>query len=141
MWPNLQETANLVTFTEEILNGKLHFLCSEINGFWRIPCQKINMYTMVLDIPKSFRNFTVPLGFLIKDRSPGFEGKKITRFHSPNFDDNFQIYWPNFENFKNLFLLIRSYFECTFRTLRRHFFARKNTIKLKMCSIDRKRKF
>ena len=22
------ETANLVTFTEEILNGKLHFLCS-----------------------------------------------------------------------------------------------------------------
>ena len=23
MWPNPQETANLVTFTEEILNGKL----------------------------------------------------------------------------------------------------------------------
>ena len=28
MWPNLQETTNLVTFTEEIVNGKLHFLCS-----------------------------------------------------------------------------------------------------------------
>ena len=28
MWPDPQETANLVTFTEEILNGKLHFLCS-----------------------------------------------------------------------------------------------------------------
>ena len=27
--PNPQETADLVTFTEEILNGKLHFLCSE----------------------------------------------------------------------------------------------------------------
>ena len=26
--PNPQETADLVTFTEEILNGKLHFLCS-----------------------------------------------------------------------------------------------------------------
>ena len=25
---NPQETANLATFTEEILNGKLHFLCS-----------------------------------------------------------------------------------------------------------------
>ena len=25
MWPNLQETAAFVTFTEEILNGKLHF--------------------------------------------------------------------------------------------------------------------
>ena len=26
-----QETADLVTFTEEILNGKLHLLCSESN--------------------------------------------------------------------------------------------------------------
>ena len=25
MWPNLQETADLVTFTEEILNGKFNF--------------------------------------------------------------------------------------------------------------------
>ena len=30
MWPNPQEIANLVTFSEEILNGKLHFLCSVI---------------------------------------------------------------------------------------------------------------
>ena len=29
---NSQETADLVTLTEEILNGKLHFLCSEM--FW-----------------------------------------------------------------------------------------------------------
>ena len=28
MQPNLQETADLVTFTEEIHNGKLHFVCS-----------------------------------------------------------------------------------------------------------------
>ena len=27
MWPNPQETGDLVTFTQEILNGKLHFLC------------------------------------------------------------------------------------------------------------------
>ena len=27
MRPNPQETADLVTFTEEIRNGKLHFLC------------------------------------------------------------------------------------------------------------------
>ena len=26
MWPNPQETADLITFTEEILNGKLPFL-------------------------------------------------------------------------------------------------------------------
>ena len=29
MWPNPQETADLDTFTGEILNGKLYFLCSE----------------------------------------------------------------------------------------------------------------
>ena len=29
MWPNPQKTADLVTFTVEILNGKLHFLCSD----------------------------------------------------------------------------------------------------------------
>ena len=28
MWPNPQEPGDLVKFTEEILNGKLHFLCS-----------------------------------------------------------------------------------------------------------------
>ena len=28
MWSNPQETAHLVTFTEEIFNRKLHFLCS-----------------------------------------------------------------------------------------------------------------
>ena len=28
MWPNPQETMDLVTFSEEIINGKLYFLCS-----------------------------------------------------------------------------------------------------------------
>ena len=28
MWPNSQFPADLVTFTDEILNGKLQFLCS-----------------------------------------------------------------------------------------------------------------
>ena len=28
MGPNLKETADFATFTEETLNGKLHFLCS-----------------------------------------------------------------------------------------------------------------
>ena len=29
MWPNSQESADLVTFTKEILDGKLCYLCSE----------------------------------------------------------------------------------------------------------------
>ena len=32
MWPNLQETSNLVTFTEEILKEKLHFFGSVMRG-------------------------------------------------------------------------------------------------------------
>ena len=34
MWPNPQKTADLVTFTGEILNGKLHFLCSVNTYHW-----------------------------------------------------------------------------------------------------------
>ena len=29
MWPSPQETDDLVTFTEEILNRKFYFLCSD----------------------------------------------------------------------------------------------------------------
>ena len=32
MWANLQETADLVTSTEEILNGKLHFCALILNS-------------------------------------------------------------------------------------------------------------
>ena len=33
MWANLEETADLVTFTEKILNGKFHFLCSDLREY------------------------------------------------------------------------------------------------------------
>ena len=33
MWPDPQVAADLVTFTEEILNGKLQFLCSDYSVF------------------------------------------------------------------------------------------------------------
>ena len=35
MWPNLSEIANLITYTEEILKGKLHFLCSA-SWMWKL---------------------------------------------------------------------------------------------------------
>ena len=34
MWPNPQKTVDLVTFTKEILNEKLHFLCSASSVFF-----------------------------------------------------------------------------------------------------------
>ena len=46
MWPNPQETADLVTFAEKILNGKLHFLCSNIllsEGWLAINCGTIRI--------------------------------------------------------------------------------------------------
>ena len=33
---SLQKTADLATFTEEIFNEKLHFLCS-VNEYWNHP--------------------------------------------------------------------------------------------------------
>ena len=33
MRPNLQKTVDLVIFTEEICNGKLHFLCSVTQAY------------------------------------------------------------------------------------------------------------
>ena len=52
MWPNLQETADLVTFTEEILNGKLHFFvnCFFVSAVSRIcacSCFKITNQTYI----------------------------------------------------------------------------------------------
>ena len=44
-WSKLQETADLVTFTEEILNGKLHFLCSVC---WEVS-SKLTIYPLDQD--------------------------------------------------------------------------------------------
>ena len=49
MWPNLSEIANLITYTEEILKGKLHFLCSA-SWMW-----KLNLITHCTVPVKVFR--------------------------------------------------------------------------------------
>ena len=36
MWPNLQFSAALVIYTEEILNSKLHFLCSVYLHYYNV---------------------------------------------------------------------------------------------------------
>ena len=41
MWPNSQFSADLVTFTEEIINGKLHFLCSVCCSKFGIACPRV----------------------------------------------------------------------------------------------------
>ena len=49
-----QENADLATFTEEMLNEKLHFLCSALSFSFRIgkaTVSKIISETSTLDIP------------------------------------------------------------------------------------------
>ena len=60
MWPNPQETTDLVTFTYEILNGKLHFLCSVLpSGAW---CLISNTCMSLLVSTKSITDFLSVLG-------------------------------------------------------------------------------
>ena len=61
MWPNPQETTDLVTFTEEILNVKLHFLCSDVFTVSLIENMALPLIQMELlekiDIWKQFYSF------------------------------------------------------------------------------------
>ena len=44
MWANPQFPADLVTFTEEILKGKFHFLCSTIYSRREVTLTSISFY-------------------------------------------------------------------------------------------------
>ena len=63
MWSNPHETADLVTFTKETLNGKLHFLCSGtcfvLSSFYlAIPKCPTSMY---FNLGLIFTNFIILL--------------------------------------------------------------------------------
>ena len=69
MWPNPQFPADLVTFTEEILKKKLHFLCSGSHDWMFI--ETISEVSLIivqitcLDVAGKFiRNKKEPLAFL-----------------------------------------------------------------------------
>ena len=86
MWPNPPFPADLVKFTEEILDGKLHFLCSEKNKNAGIRHKKWCIYTN-----NSFSDF-----FLCNIVSLTFEFSKEdfnTNFH--NWFDSAYKYTAN----------------------------------------------
>ena len=62
MWPNPQETADLVIFTEEILNGKLHFLCNDL----------CNSATQPIISPKFYRTNSSEM-FKVKTAEKSFD--------------------------------------------------------------------
>ena len=65
MWPNPQETADLVTFTEEVLSGKLHFLCGG-NQLTFIKVTEENSFRILQTF--SFLTFHSAVLFLDKDQ-------------------------------------------------------------------------
>ena len=57
MWPNPQFPADLVTFTEDTLHGKLHFLCSvkaKLDGTLSHPDVTIHFVSSTFSLQKSF---------------------------------------------------------------------------------------
>ena len=85
MWPNLQKTADLVTFTEEILNAKLHFLCNA-NTTLKFETQEIlkkymQNFSLVLRVQyarKDFKTISVKLKLCRVQDS-----LKTNKFHWP----------------------------------------------------------
>ena len=53
MWPNPQFSGDLVTFTEEILNRRLHFLCSVSVFFGIIQTLRNAVFDENLTLPHS----------------------------------------------------------------------------------------
>ena len=74
MWPNPRETADLVTLTEEIFNGELHFLCSKsfvfpelLEDFRKQPPKVVYKKKVFLEISQnSQKNTCARISFLIK---------------------------------------------------------------------------
>ena len=64
MWHYPQETADLVTFTEEILNGKLHFLCN-------VSYHVVLSILILKDLLKTWKS-------TIQEQNIIFSAKKIT---------------------------------------------------------------
>ena len=59
MWPNPQFSADLVTFTEEILNEKLYFLCSDCQFGGGVCSEWLHKWFFIL--PLKFKLKTVNL--------------------------------------------------------------------------------
>ena len=92
MRTNPQETADLVTFTEEILNRKLHFLCCEclpLTILYRIGF-RLNFYNLDLEeITKNrsskYFNFLSHAQYQIQPLNINFDGIRIKQYSKVNY--------------------------------------------------------
>ena len=86
MWPNTQEAANSITFTEEIYNGKLHFLRSDC----KLPFILHNLFYhcfLDLNVTVTFLNRLYLIGFFCSYVFPWYNINQMNRFGTALFDD------------------------------------------------------
>ena len=69
--------ADLVTFTEEILNGKLHFLCSVKQTYilYTLENNLLNMYQQVFVVFTADRLLKLLIGTFLTDVNRAIHGK------------------------------------------------------------------
>ena len=69
MWPNPQFPANLVTFTGEILDGKLHFFFSDIKKEWIVEeLHEISKFHLIFWCRKSLEmQFSLSFGWIVQN--------------------------------------------------------------------------
>ena len=61
MWPNPQFPADFITFIEDILNGKLHFLCTDAVSRWYLSVIRNQGNNFSLEI---IRNIDIGFSFI-----------------------------------------------------------------------------
>ena len=84
----MQETADLITFAEEILNGKLHFLCSERREL-AVPMKIYPTSVSTIEVRNSTVRFEVDLaGFC------SVHDKTLFTFYYMVFTIFFDSFWP-----------------------------------------------
>ena len=101
MWPNLQETADLVTFTEKILNGKLCFF--EKCVMWQAcpPCQLCKIcvveYVLIQVMWDIFLEVIIFSNYLV-----GFSKVKTSKIAGNSFLNGWEMYSENLIYFMSL---------------------------------------
>ena len=86
MLPNPLETADLVTFTEEILNGKLHFLCTMFHCHKNFhPVESLFLLFGTLKLKVSY-----PIFFLLSIKSQqSCESNLLTEIYFPKISGKY----------------------------------------------------
>ena len=113
MWPNTQFPEDLVTFTEEILNRKFHFLCSEknsiIKGWNYMSREPYKLFFVTKKIPPKIKQTgsewhfsntlitTLVFQVNLKDTTCYISKDSLGVYLSPKYLLFCTVFWENFQ--------------------------------------------